>query len=199
MLAHREERWGLLMSAQDVVTIAVAVLVPVVTATAGVVSMLIQDRRVRRSRDGRRRLVFEDATRQVAFAAEWWRAKQLTAATPEALQEPTAVANGWLDEASARVAAAEQPSFGEDPHVSVSRLLLLYRFRRRSAKAIRIGFHAVLGLMAFIVLSIVFDKTTREDTASWVSMLVLSGVVALFLRFWAVSADSATGGRRGGS
>ena len=179
------------MSTQDVVTVAVAVLVPVVTAAAGVVSLLVQDRRLRRSRDGRRRLVFEDATRQVAFAAEWWRAKQLTAATPEALQEPTAVANGWLDEASARVAAAEQPDLGEDPHVSVSRLLLLYRFRRRSAKAIRIGFYAVLGLMGFTVLSIVFDKATRENTASWVAILVLSGLVALLLRFWAVSADSA--------
>ena len=178
------------MTTQDVVTIAVAVVVPVVTAAAGVVSLLIQDRRVRRSRDGRRQLVFEDATRQVAFAAEWWKAKQLTAATPEALQDPTAVANGWLDEASARVTAAEQPNLGEDPHVSVSRLLLLYRFRRRSAKAIRISFYSVLGLMNFTVLSIVFDKTTRENTASWVAILVLSGMVALLLRFWAVSADS---------
>ncbi|MET9894399.1 hypothetical protein ABZZ47_30105 [Streptomyces sp. NPDC006465] len=178
------------MSTQDGATIAVAVLVPAVTAAAGVVSLLIQDRGVRRSRDGRRRLVFEDATRQVAFAAEWWKAKQLTAATPQALQGPTAVANGWLDEASARVAAAEQPNLGEDPHVSVSRLLLLYRFRRWSAKAIRIGFYAVLGLMSFTVLSIVFDKPTRENTPSWVAILVLSGIVALLLRFWAVSADS---------
>lgn len=186
------------MGTQDAVTIAVAVLVPVVTAAAGVVSLLIQDRRVRRSRDGRRRLVFEDATRQVAFAAEWWRAKQLTAATPEALQEPTSVANGWLDEASARVAAAEQPHFGEDPHVSVSRLLLLYRLRRRSAKAVRIAFYAVLSLMGFTVLSIVFDKATRENAASWASILVLSGVVALLLRFWAVSADTAAIAQTGG-
>ncbi|MCM2422628.1 hypothetical protein [Streptomyces sp. RKAG293] len=178
------------MSTQDVVTIAVAVLVPVVTAAAGVASMLIQDRRVRRSREGRRRIVFDDATRQVAFAAEWWKAKQLTAATPEALQEPTAVVNGWLDEASARVTAAELPSMGEDPHVSFSRLLLLYRFRRRSATAIRTGFYAVLGLMSFTVLSILFDRSTREDTATWASILVLCGVVALLLRFWAVSADN---------
>lgn len=91
-----------------------------------------------------------------------WKAKQSTAGTPEALQNPTAVANGWLDEASARVNAAEQADTNEESPVSVSRLPLFHRFRRRSAKAVRIGFYAA----------------------------------PLFLRFRAVSADSA-GQRQG--
>lgn len=178
------------MSTQDVVTITAAVLVPVVTAVAGVVSLLVQDRRVRRSRDGRRRLVFEDATRQVAFAAEWWKAKQLTADTPEALREPTAVANGWLDEASARVAAAEQPRTGEDPYVSASRLLLLYRFRSRSAKAIRTAFYAALGILAANATFILNDPDYRRHVGWNVWLLAVFGALALFLRFWAVSKDS---------
>ena len=67
------------------------------------------------------------------------------------------MANGRLDEPSARVNAAEQADTGEESHVAVSGLLLFHRFRRRSAKAVRIGFYAA----------------------------------PLFLRCWAVSADSA--------
>ncbi|MDX3749566.1 hypothetical protein [Streptomyces sp. AK08-02] len=172
------------------VTVSVAVLVPVVTAAAGVVSLRAQDRRVRRSRAGRRRLAFEDATRQVAFATEWWKAKQLTAGTPEALENPTEVANGWLDEASAQVNAAEQADTNEEPSVSVSRLLLLYRFHRRSAKAIRIGFYAALGFMASVITVVLNDAESREDVGFTVWVLASSGMLALFLRFWAVSADS---------
>ncbi|WP_329546168.1 hypothetical protein OG548_19015 [Streptomyces sp. NBC_01356] len=178
------------MSAQDVVTVSVAVLVPVVTAAAGVVSLRAQDRRVRRSRAGRRRLAFEDATRQVAFAAEWWKAKQLVAATPEALQGPTAVANDWLDEASARVTAAEQADIDEETRVSVSRLLLLYRFHRWSAKAIRIGFYAALAFMATVITVVLNDAESREAVGFNIWALTSSAMLALFLRFWAVSADS---------
>ncbi|WP_405999452.1 hypothetical protein [Streptomyces sp. NBC_00829] len=172
------------------VTVSVAVLVPVVTAAAGMVGLRAQDRQVRRSRAGRRRLAFEDATRQVAFATEWWKAKQLTASTPEALQDPTEVANSWLDEASARVSAAEQADTDEEPSVSVSRLLLLYRFHRRSAKAIRIGFYAALGFMGSVITVVLNDAESREDVGFNVWVLASSGMLALFLRFWAVSADS---------
>ncbi|MDJ0347137.1 hypothetical protein QMK19_38785 [Streptomyces sp. H10-C2] len=137
------------MSAQDVVALLVAVLVPMVTAAAGVVSLLLQDRRIRRSRAGRRQLAFEDATRQVAFAAEWWTARQLLPSTPETLHEATAVAQGWLDEASELVNAAERARTDDEPHVSVSRLLLLYRFRHRSAKVIRVCFYGTVVAMAY--------------------------------------------------
>jgi hypothetical protein len=179
------------MSAQDVAAVAVAVLVPVVTAVAGVVSLLVQDWRVRRSREGRRRLAFEDATRQVTFAAEWWKATQLLPATPEMLQDTAAVAQGWLDEASARVTAAERARVDEEPHVSVSRLLLLYRMRHGSAKAIRIGFYASTGVMAIVTTGVLGDAQDGNPIVWDVLYLVLAGVLALLLRFWAVSADSA--------
>ncbi|SBW22300.1 hypothetical protein FDG2_2436 [Candidatus Protofrankia californiensis] len=44
-----------------------------------------------------------------------------------------------MNEGSARVSAAD-----EQPPVPRGRLLLLYRFQHRSAKAIRIGFFAML-------------------------------------------------------
>lgn len=182
------------MGAQDVVAVSVAVLVPLVTAAAGVVSLMVQDRRMRRSRAGRRQLAFEDATRQVAFAAEWWKARQLIASTPETLQDATAVAQRWLDQASELVNTAERARTDAEPQVSVSRLLLLYRFRHRSAKVIRIGFYGTLGTMAYGSLGLLGqaqDGGTRGDLVWGALWTVLIGVLALLLRFWAVSADSA--------
>ncbi|MBO0511465.1 hypothetical protein J0695_06530 [Streptomyces beijiangensis] len=88
-------------------------------------SLMLQDRRMRRSRAGRRQLAFEDATRQVAFAAEWWKARQLIASTPEKLQDATDVAQRWLDEASERVTTAERTRTRlqyEDRYVAIAPL-----------------------------------------------------------------------------
>lgn len=172
---------------ENVVAVSVAILVPLATALAGVLSLLLQDWRLRRSRADRRRVAFEDATRQVAFAAEWWTAQQLLPSTPESLQDATTVAQGWLNEASARVDAADEP-----PPVQRGRLLLLYGFQTRSAKTIRIGFFTVLGVMAFTSLSILSSAVDKDRDLGWlVVYLILFGVLALFLRFWAVSADTA--------
>ncbi|WP_261574158.1 hypothetical protein [Frankia gtarii] len=174
------------MNGQDFVAVAVALLVPLATAFAGVLTVVVQDWRQRKSRADRRRMALEDATRQVAFVTDWWTARQLLPATPESLQEAAAVAQSWLNEASARVDAAD-----ELPAVQRGRLLLLYRFQKRLAKAIRIVFFAVLGVMAWASYSLV--STILEDggdLGAQVVSLVALGVVALLLRFWAVSADS---------
>ncbi|WP_248812341.1 hypothetical protein [Frankia sp. AgPm24] len=96
------------------------------------------------------------------------------------------MAQGWLDEASARVSAPKVP-----PPVPRGRLLLLYRFQRRSAKAIRIGFFVMLGFMILFSLTIVATVLTGgSDLGSQVFSLVLFGILTLSLRFWAVSANS---------
>ena len=64
------------MSRQDVVNIALAVLVPVVTAVVGAIGVAFQDWRVRRSTAGRRKLAVDDARAQVNFVADWWNAKK---------------------------------------------------------------------------------------------------------------------------
>lgn len=56
-------------------------LVPVVTAVVGAVGILLRDLYDRRSEIGRRKYAMDDATRQVTFAAEWWKAKQALGCT----------------------------------------------------------------------------------------------------------------------
>jgi hypothetical protein len=101
------------------------------------------------------------------------------------------VAQSWLDEASARVTAAGRACSDEEPHVSASRLLLLYRMRHRSAKAIRIGFYASMGVMGIVTTGVLGDAQDGNPIVWDVLYLILAGVLALLLRFWAVSADSA--------
>jgi hypothetical protein len=58
-------------------------LTPILTAGIGIVALVIGDWRERRPQAGRRKLAFEDASRQVAFAAEWWNASDLVASSPD--------------------------------------------------------------------------------------------------------------------
>jgi hypothetical protein len=77
------------VTSDQVVSLAAALLVPIVTAVLGVLGLMFGDWRQRRTETGRRKLALEDASRQVSFAAEWWNAKKLLAASLEAEQEAT--------------------------------------------------------------------------------------------------------------
>ena len=74
------------MDADQVVRIALTVITPILTAGIGIVALVIGDWRERRTQAGRRKLAFEDASRQVAFAADWWNASKLVADSPDAEQ-----------------------------------------------------------------------------------------------------------------
>src|SRR5882757_4712398 len=180
----------------SVEAVAIAVFVPVVTAAAGVASLLLQDWRVRRSRVGRHRLAYEEAARQVAFATDWWQAQQLIPATEQELRAANTVARGWLADASARVAeldlaqgaqeAQEQREFG-------GRLLLLYEFGNRPAKLIRAGFHASLVVLMLVSLGVSNAVLTSQPDLGWdLVILALCLLLSWALRFWAVAADAAS-------
>ena len=77
----------------------IALLAPIVTAIAGAVGILMRDLYNRRSEMGRRKYAMDDVTRQVTFAAEWWKAKQALGTTPDdqaarAMAESAASRNG---------------------------------------------------------------------------------------------------------
>ena len=74
------------MDADQVVRIALTVMTPILTAGIGIVALVIGDWRDRRSQAGRRKLALEDASRQVAFTADWLNASKLVAGSPDAEQ-----------------------------------------------------------------------------------------------------------------
>jgi hypothetical protein len=80
----------------------------------------------RQTQAGRRKLAFEDASRRVTFAADWWNATKQFADSPEAEQQATTRALSWLEQASTRVAESNPPSVEENPAITLSRLFLTY-------------------------------------------------------------------------
>lgn len=176
------------MSSEVVVNIAVALLVPIVTAVLGVLGIVFGDWRLRRTQAGRRKLALEDASRQVSFAAEWWNARKLLADSPQAEQEATARAVAWLEEASALVAESQLPPVEEKPAISLRRLLLLYPLQSRAATVLRGAFYVCLAVMPLNVGGIIHDAldpaTATEILYQDIAILLVTAVVALGLRFW---------------
>jgi hypothetical protein len=180
------------VNAAQVVTIVITLLVPVVTAVAGVLGVVFQDWRVRRSRVGQRKLALEDASRQVSFATNWWNARKLLADSPGEVKEATTRAMSWLEEASVRVVGAEvQPAEQRRP-VTLRRLLLFYPIYGRTANIIRGIFYAFLGLLIWNVGSAISDAlgSQRSNYAADLVGLIVIAPVTLGLRFWAAYAQN---------
>jgi len=183
------------VSSEDVAT----VLVPVGTAIIGALGVLWQDWRQRRSLAARRKLAFEDAIRQVTFAEQWWRAKQSIAPpSGDSGQDTTADPLSFLDNALRLVKSVEQSTFDRASQPLTRRLLLLYRFHRRSAKILRVVFYLLLAFITVIALLALGNvlagdtsSTTRANLAWELIFAIVFAVVTLVIRFSAVSIEDA--------
>ncbi len=153
------------MDADQVVRIALTLVTPILTAVLGIVVLVIGDWRERRTRAGRRKVAFEDASRQVAFAEEWWNASKLVADhSPDAEQHAATRAQAWLDEASALIAESKPPPIDEKPAITLRRLLLAFPMQRRAARVLRGVFYFCLGLVVFQVASAMGSAFGRPET-----------------------------------
>src|SRR5829696_41689 len=152
------------MDADELLRIALTVVTPILTAGLGIVALVIGDWRERRTQAGRRRLAFEDASRQVAFAADWLNASKLVDDSPDAEQRAAMRAQSWLNEASARIDESKAPQPVDDKRaITLRRLLLAYPMRRRSARVLRGAFYFFLGFVAIRVGA----PVTRSDSLRW--------------------------------
>lgn len=190
------------MDADQVIRIALTVITPILTAGIGIVVLAIGDWRERRTQAGRRKLAFEDASRQVAFAADWWNASKLVANAPDAEQRATVRAHAWLDEAAALVAETKPPRPGDDkPAITVRRLLLAFPMEHRGARILRGFFYFFLGVVVLQVGSVLASAFGREDTVGipnyfsggfvYGDLLVVFvlTVIAMVLRFWSLRVE----------
>lgn len=173
--------------------VAVALLVPVVTALLGAFGIVSRDLYERRSDRGRYKQAYDDATRKVAFATEWWKAKQELGVEPDDLQSARETAQTWLGEATALIErAAKPPRRPEDRYSLTRRVLLAYPFKRPSAQLLRIVYYSFLLLM---MMNLVMDVSmaATEFTGGYLSMtlmgLIILGLPALGIRAWAVSIE----------
>jgi uncharacterized protein DUF2510 len=179
------------MSAADWVP---AVVAPIVTAAVGTVGILTRDLYNRRSAMGRRKYAMDDATRQVTFAAEWWKAKQALGATPDD-QAARAIAESWLQEATSRVSEALHPPRKPGPYRSVTRrILLAYPFQRRAARFLRVAYYVTVLSSALVVFeiptSLSVDRKVGDVVWSVIVALLFYGPLAFGVRAWAVSIEN---------
>jgi uncharacterized membrane protein len=188
------------MSTNELVSIALAVLSPILAAALGIVGLVVGDWHQRRTDAGRRKVAFEDASRQVAFATEWWNARKQLADSPEAEQQATSRAVAWLEEASERIVESTPPQVDDRPTITMRRLLLAYPMESRSAWVFRGAFYMCL---SFVFLSVAgaIDSAFRPETIgattyffgayfySDIITIVVLTVVAMVLRWWAMGSE----------
>jgi hypothetical protein len=192
------------MGTQDLVSIVLAVLVPVVTAVVGAIGVAFQDWRARRSTTGRRKLAVDEARAQVNFVADWWNAKKSLGQSPEALQEAASRATALLEDASAVVSAIRLTPPLPKPPVTFRRLALLYPFRTREGRAARAAFFFCSGLTVLALGASVSEQLYHEVNKNTYlnGFLIVGGLSAaltLILRFLAVAIEkNATTAEQGG-
>jgi len=188
------------MDSDQLIRIALTVATPVLTAGIGIVALVIGDWRERRTQAGRRKLAFEDATRQVKFAADWYDASKLIA--PDEEQSAAARAQMWLDEASNLVAESKPPPESQEKRsVTLRRLLLAYPMHRRGARVLRGFYYFFLGVVVVQVSGALGSAFGRADTLGvpnyfsggriYLDLLgiVVWTLVAMGIRFWSLRAE----------
>jgi hypothetical protein len=188
------------VDSEQVIRIALTVVTPILTTAIGIVALVIGDWRERRTQAGRRKLSFEDASRQVEFAVDWFKASKDIA--PDAEQQAVARAQAWLEEASALVAETKPPPPSEEKRsVTVRRLLLAYPMKRRGARVLRGFYYFLLGLTVFQVSGALGSALGRTDTIGvpnyfsggmiYADLLgiVIYTLIAMGFRFWVLRAE----------
>ncbi len=190
------------MDSEQVIRIALTVVTPILTAGIGIVALVIGDWRERRTLHGVRKLSFEDASRQVEFAADWFKASREIDESPEAQQVAAAQARAWLAEASELVAETKpSPSTEKTRSITASRLLLAYPMHRRGARVLRGFYYFFLGVVVLQVSGAIGSAFGRTDTLGVPNYfsagliyadligIVIYTVIAMGFRFWSLRAE----------
>jgi hypothetical protein len=189
------------MDNEQIIRIALTVVTPILTAGIGIVALVIGDWRERRTRHGLRKLSFEDASRQVEFAADWFKASKEIA--PEQEPQAAARAQAWLQEASDLIAETKPPPPDEEEGrtITVRRLLLAYPMQHRSARVLRGFYYFFLGVVIFQVsgaLGAAFGRTDTIGVPNYFSGgliyadllgIFIYTVIAMGFRLWSLRAE----------
>ena len=168
----------------DLITaLAPPVVTAILTTALGILGLVVADWRQRRTQDGRRKLALEDAGREVAFAADWWKARDLLAETPEAKGDTTSRALNWLEEAADLVARSRPPVVHEGPDITVRQLFLAYPMQSPGARFLRIAFYFFFSLVPIWVGQIVDSALNSQEKIQTVDVVVTLFLLGLAMAF----------------
>lgn len=172
-----------------VLQVVVPLLVPVVTGVVGAFGLMLKDRRLARDSRNVRTAALAQATAEVGFASEWWKAQQFLGT--DAAADCTQKLNGWLAQAESTVTNAQHLTTQHNT-VTLRRLFLAEPMHRRSSKVLRVLFWiSVLWLVA--VAGTTATDISEKHQHTWVgsdlALLIISAVIVLFLHIWAEASE----------
>jgi hypothetical protein len=178
-------------SARETLETIVPLVVPIVTGMVAAAGLAFKDHRLARDARSVRDRAFDEATSEVAFASEWWKAHQLLGS--DGMEERTELALRWLAEAEAKVTSAQAMPVHHRPAVTLRRLLLLYPMHGWPAKALKAVFLICVAWLALASLVLVVepvDSGAPGDREYEVIGLCLFALAMLPVRAWAAAADA---------
>src|SRR5436190_748302 len=109
----------------------VPLLVPLVTAVIGAIGLMLKDRRLAHDARAVRESALTEATAQIGFATDWWKAQQLLGADDHS--DANQKLRAWLVKAEATAGVAEETHVDRNP-VTFRRLFLLEPMHRTSSR-----------------------------------------------------------------
>lgn len=187
MQAAREER---VPSTGATLETIVPLLVPLITGIVAAVGLALKDHRLHRDQRVIRDRALADASAEVAFARDWWKAHQLIGT--QGTEELTQQAQRWLTEAEAKVTSAQEMPMKHRRRVTLRRLLLLYPMHGPIARIVKVFF--LIGAVTLLLVSVVlvadsFDSSQRKVVLDDITFTITLALAVLLLRAWAVASD----------
>jgi hypothetical protein len=183
-----------------------SVLVPLAALVLSALSVSINERRQRRSREHQRRMRLAGAREDVAFLDAWLKAHDLAA--PKADDDPArARAMRDLERAYSVFSRSSGSSLKEDEPATLAQVLsslfLLRRPKGTAARRVRALYYVALSWLLFLAYawaSEAVDTVGGLSPKQWfdagVGFVLLGLVPASIVRAWAVSLDRGEGGPR---
>jgi hypothetical protein len=178
-----------------------AFLVPLAAVVVSALSVSLNERRQRRSREHQRRMRLAGAREDVAFLDAWLNAHDLAA--PNADDDPArARAMQDLERAYSVFAESSGSSLKEDEPATFAQLLgslfLSRRPKGTAARRVRALYYVALAWLLFLAFAWAATVVGEEPPGDWfwagVPFVLFGLVPASIVRAWAVSLDRREGG-----
>ncbi len=165
----------------------VPLLVPVVTALIGAIGLMLKDRRLAHDLRAMRGRALSEATAQIAFATDWWKAQQLLGA--DEASDANQTLRAWLVKAETTAAVAQETQVHHNS-VTFRRLFLLEPMHRTSSRVLRFLFWiSALWLVVTAAVTASDIGSHHRGISDDIGGLVFIAVMTIVLHMWAEASD----------
>ena len=162
----------------------IPLLAPILAGIVGALGLVLKEWRIARDRRNVRQQALAEASAEVAFATEWWKAHQTLGTDPST--GSTAKALELLGEAEAKVASTQHLSVRAKRPVTVKRLFLAVPLHKRSARILRGLFWISFGLLLIVSTTVTAELANNgKEIGEQITGVITIAVITVGLRAWA--------------